>query len=120
MRTAKIIVRNDDEAVIENAARGFINAWNDPDSNEDIFTFSSPSQLFTVLTPKRWALIEQLQKSGPLTYRALASLLERDVKRVHEDASALIEWGLVASHENGGIYVPYSLIHAGFDLKAAA
>jgi predicted transcriptional regulator len=102
------------------AAGGFIDAWHSGKSKEDVFTFSSPTQLFSVLTPKRWSLIEQLQKSGPSTYRALAKQLQRDVKRVHEDATALIQWGLVATHDDGGIYVPYDVIHAGFDLKAAA
>jgi predicted transcriptional regulator len=120
MRTARIIIRDDDQAAIENAARGFVAAWNSSGPQEDIFTFSSPAQLFTVLTPKRWTMIEQLQKAGPLTYRALARLLERDLKRVHDDAAALIEWGLVIPHDGGGIYVPYDIIHAGFDLKSAA
>jgi predicted transcriptional regulator len=120
MKAAKIAIRSDDDAVIDDAARRFVDAWNASKSEEDIFTFSSPAQLFTVLTPKRWTMSERLQKSGPLTYRALATLLERDVKRVHDDATALIEWGLVAVHEDGGIYVPYDVIRAGFDLKAAA
>lgn len=120
MKTARIIIRNDDEAAMADAASGFIEAWHSGKSREDVFTFSSPAQLFSILTPRRWTLIEQLQKSGPSTYRALARQLERDVKRVHEDATALIQWGLVAAHDGGGIYVPYDVIHAGFDLKAAA
>lgn len=120
MKKARITVGISDEAAIEAAAAGFVAAWNDAPEREDVLSFATPAQLFTVLTPKRWMLIEQLQKSGPVSYRRLAELLGRDVKRVHEDAAALMEWGLVARHDHGGIHVPYDVIRADFDLKAVA
>ncbi|WP_436969143.1 hypothetical protein [Agrobacterium salinitolerans] len=43
-----------------------------------VFTFSSPA-LFSVITPKRWELIEHLQKIGPSSIRGLARSV--DVKR---------------------------------------
>ncbi|WP_446651708.1 HVO_A0114 family putative DNA-binding protein [Agrobacterium cavarae] len=39
-------------------------------------------------------MIEQLQKIGPSSIRGIARAVERDVKRVHEDTSALLEWGI--------------------------
>jgi predicted transcriptional regulator len=84
------------------------------------FTFSSPAQLFSVISPKRWELIERLQHLGPSTIRGLARALERDVKRVHEDVTAMIDWGLVERQDDGLVHVPYSVIHAEFDLKAVA
>ena len=49
--------------------------------------------LFRVLTPKRWELVERLQTVGPSSVRGLARDLERDVKRVHEDVLALMQYG---------------------------
>ena len=89
-------------------------------SNADVFTFASPAQLFAVLTPKRWEMVERLQALGPVSLRGLARALERDVKRVHEDAAVLIEWGLVERTKDRKVCVPFDVIHADFDLRAAA
>ncbi len=70
--------------------------------------------------PKRWEMIERLQHLGPSTIRGLARSLERDVKRVHDDVTAMIGWGLVEKREDGRVHVPYQVIHAAFDLKAVA
>ena len=45
---------------------------------------------------------------------------ERDVKRVHEDAAVLLDWGLIERTPNVKLHVPYDKIHAEFDLLAAA
>jgi predicted transcriptional regulator len=42
------------------------------------------------------------------------------VKRVHEDVSALSDWGTFEQTEDGKVHVPYDVIHANFDLRAAA
>jgi predicted transcriptional regulator len=42
------------------------------------------------------------------------------VKRVHDDVTAMIDWGLVERNDEGLVFVPYSVIHAAFDLKAVA
>jgi len=115
-----IRIQKDDDAVLQQAGKGFLNAWKTGEEQDHVFSFSSPEQLFTVLTPKRWTLIETLQGLGPSTYRALAAALSRDVKRVHEDTAVLIEWGLVELNEDGRIHVPYDVIHADFDLRSVA
>ncbi len=120
MTTAIIRIHNDDDAALRQAGEGFVAAWNTGEAQDHVFSFSSPEQLFTVLSPKRWTLIEVLQKLGPSTYRALAAALSRDVKRVHEDTAALIEWGLVEINEEGRIHVPYDVIHADFALRSVA
>ncbi|MBM3581277.1 MAG: transcriptional regulator [Alphaproteobacteria bacterium] len=120
MRKATIQIRKDDETVIEEAARGFVRAWKTGKSDADVFTFGSPAQLFAVLTPKRWAMIERLQAVGPISLRGLARALGRDVKRVHEDAAVLIEWGFIERTAQRKIHVPFDVIHADFDLRAAA
>lgn len=120
MTTATIRIQRSDDDALKHAADGFVAAWKSGQAQEHVFSFSSPEQLFTVLSPKRWTLVETLQKLGPSTYRALATALSRDVKRVHEDTAVLIEWGLVEINEDGRIHVPYDVIKADFDLRSVA
>ena len=120
MTEAIIRIRSDDEAVLTEAGERFRAAWKSGAPAAAIFTFSSPTQLFSVISPKRWQLIERLQHIGMSTIRGLARSLDRDVKRVHDDVSAMIEWGLVERAESGLVHVPYSVIHAEFDLRAVA
>ena len=120
MTTAIIRIQRNDETALHDALEGFAAAWETGEEQEHVFSFASPEQLFSVLTPKRWTLIETLQKLGPSTYRALASALSRDVKRVHKDTAPLIEWGLIKINDEGRIYVPYDVIHADFDLRSVA
>lgn len=120
MTTAIIRIQRDDEVALQDAGKGFVAAWKTGEAQDHVFSFSSPEQLFTILTPKRWTLIEKLQSLGPSTYRALAQALARDVKRVHEDTAPLIEWGFVEVNAQGRIFVPYEVIRADFDLRSVA
>ena len=124
MKRAVIQIRHehDAKAVLEAMGENFVKAWKRGKASNAIatFTFSSPAQLFSVLSPKRWELIEHLQKIGPQSVRGLARSLGRDVKRVHEDVSGLIDWGIVERTEDGKVCVPYDVIHADFDLRAVA
>lgn len=121
MRRATIQIRSDDEAVLNEMVEGFVGAWKNGAADPSaVFTFSSPAQLFSVITPKRWELIERLQKIGPSSIRGLARSLGRDVKRVHDDVTALLIWGLIERNGQGKVCVPYDVIHADFDLRAVA
>ena len=119
-RKARIEIRSDTEAVLREMAADFKKVWRTGKPGTDVYTFSTPAQLFETLPPKRWELIEKLQAIGPVSLRALARALERDVKRVHEDVAALIEWGLIERTAPRKIQVPYEVIHVDFDLRAAA
>ncbi|NRQ16513.1 HVO_A0114 family putative DNA-binding protein [Ensifer sesbaniae] len=122
MREALIQIRADSEAVFSEAFDRASRAMRTGERSEPVavFTFSSPAQLFTIISPKRWELIEHLQKIGSSSIRGLARSIDRDVKRVHEDVSVLVDWGIVEHTEDGKICVPYEVIHANFDLRAAA
>jgi predicted transcriptional regulator len=120
MRKAVIQIRKDDDAVLDEMANRFTSAWKTGKSENDVFTFNSPAQLFSVISPKRWELIEKLQATGPSSIRALARALDRDVKRVHEDCMAMMDWGLLERNDAGQVLVPYELIHADFNMSAAA
>ena len=120
MTDAIIRIVTDDDSILQEAGQRFKRAWKAAKSGPAVFTFSSPAQLFSVISPKRWQLIERLQHLGPSTIRGLARDLERDVKRVHDDITAMIDWGLVARDDEGRVHVPYRVIHAEFDLRAVA
>jgi len=119
MRTATIRIRKASDS-LEAVRVGFLSAWNKGKYAGEHFDFESPAALFRVLTPKRWDLIECLQKTGPLGVRALARALGRDVKRVHDDASTMIEVGMVEKTSDGKLTVPFGEIRAGFVMKSAA
>ena len=122
MKRARIQIRKDADAALNESFAGALEAATagKPADPVATFTFSSPAQLFTVISPKRWDLIERLQQAGPSSIRSLARLLDRDVKRVHEDVSTLLDWGIVERNAAGAVLVPYDVIHADFDLKAVA
>lgn len=120
MKTAIIRIRRNTAAALADMGEQFAKAWHEGESDTDTFEFESPKALFSVLTPKRWELIERLQRLGEISLRGLARALERDVKRVHEDAAVLLDWGIIQRTSNGKLHVPYDTIHTEFDLRAAA
>lgn len=119
MRTASIRIRKVDES-LKAVRAGFLSSWKSGKYEGEHFDFESPAALFRVLTPKRWELIQILQGTGPLGVRALARALGRDVKRVHEDAAAMIEVGMVEKTDDGKLVVPFDEIRADFVMKSAA
>lgn len=120
MKKVTIRIRRDTDAAFKKMGKRFVKAWKTGKSAGDSLQFESPAALFRVLTPKRWEFVERLQTLGPSSVRGLARELERDVKRVHEDVRALMEYGLVARTQDGAFHVPYDVIHAVFDLRAVA
>jgi len=119
MTEAFIQIRSDTEVVLDEEFSRVQEALRKGEAAEPVavFTFASPAQLFSVISPKRWELIERLQAIGPSSIRALARAVNRDVKRVHEDVSTLSDWGIFEGTEDGKVCVPYDVIHANFDLK---
>ena len=51
-------------------------------------------------------------------HQVLARLVERDVKRVHEDVVILADLGLLDRTASGGVLCPYSSMHIDMYLKA--
>jgi predicted transcriptional regulator len=117
-RTATIRIERSARAALERGARRFERAWKTGRDQGSHLSFESPEALFRVLTPGRWAVVERLQALGPSTLRGLARALERDVKAVHRDVHALVAIGLVVKDEESRLAVPFSRIHAEFDLQA--
>lgn len=85
----------------------------------EVLNFESPAQFFGQLTEKRWEIVRATQGKGELSVRELARLVERDVKRVHEDVGILATLGLLERTESGGLLCPYASMHIDMHLEAA-
>jgi predicted transcriptional regulator len=85
----------------------------------EVLNFETPAQFFGQLTEKRWEIVRSAQGKGELAVRELARMVDRDVKRVHEDIVILAELGLLERTESGGILCPYASMHIDMYLKAA-
>lgn len=82
----------------------------------EFYSFENWSLLFQVFSPKRWELIAKLHEIGPSSLRGLARALDRDVKRVHEDAEVLLTEGIIERNEQNKLIVPFARIHLEADL----
>ncbi len=82
-------------------------------------SFNSAELLWEVLGPKRWNLLEAMTGKGPMTVRAVARAVGRDVKAVQGDIRALFEAGVVERAPDKRIVFPYDAVHVDFMLRAA-
>ncbi|MBK6869381.1 MAG: hypothetical protein IPG98_16270 [Burkholderiales bacterium] len=85
----------------------------------ETLNFETPAQLFSHMTEKRWQLIRLAQGKGELAVRELARMAERDVRRVHDDVTALAELGIFERTDSGGVVCPYGRVYVDFMLEAA-
>ena len=120
MKRLTIRIRMDTKVALKEIGDRFIKTWKTGKSAGDAIQFESLAAMFRLLTSERWELLARLQAIGPSSVRGLAREIERDVKRVHEDVSVLIECGIVSRTEDGKVQVPFTVIHADFDLCAVA
>ena len=81
-------------------------------------TFPSVELLWKVLAPKRMELVRVLTGAGVMSIREAARRVNRDVRAVHSDVTALINAGVLNRVEDG-IEFPYEAVHVDFMLKAA-
>ena len=82
----------------------FVQSWKSgkPERSARI-SFATPELLWQVLTAKRWELLKALCGAGPVSIREAARRVERDVKAVHSDITALLNAGVLDRAEGGGI-----------------
>jgi predicted transcriptional regulator len=82
-------------------------------------SFAAPELLFRLLTAKRWELIRAMAGAGPLTIRAAARRVGRDVKAVHSDIHALLNAGILRKTDEGRVEFPFDAIRVDVMLHAA-
>lgn len=82
-------------------------------------SFASVELMFRVMTDKRWELIKALAGQGPMSIREAARRVERDVKAVHGDVTALLNAGALWKTEDGKIEFPFDRIRIDAVVQAA-
>jgi len=82
-------------------------------------SFASPELLFRLLTAKRWELVRAMAGAGPLSIRAVARRVKRDVKAVHSDVHALLNAGILQKTDAGFVVFPFDAIRVDMMLRAA-
>ena len=60
-----------------------------------------------------------LRFAGAISIREAARRVERDVKTVHGDVTALLNAGILERTESGGIVFPFNAVQVEFTLRAA-
>lgn len=118
-RIATIYIRSHSASVAA-AKQEFLQAARTGSYQGEHFAYESPAALFREITPKRWELLARLQQIGPLAVRALARDLGRDVRRVHDDVTVLLEVGLIEKTSDRKVWVPFKEIRIDSVLKSAA
>ena len=81
--------------------------------------FATPELLWQVLSAKRWELLKALCGAGPVSIREAARRVDRDVKAVHGDVTALIDAGVLQRTADGQIEFPFHAVKVEFMLQAA-
>ena len=115
MKTVTLEVRLPDEGMKE-----FVQTWRSEKAQRSArIGFATPELLWKVLSAKRWELLKALCGAGPVSIREAARRVQRDVKAVHSDVTALLSAGLLNRTETGNIEFPYEAIKVEFLLHAA-
>ena len=115
MKTVVLEVRSPEESMDH-----FVRSWKSgkPERSACI-SFATPELLWRVLTAKRWELLKALRGAGPISIREAARRVERDVKAVHSDITALLNAGVLDRAEGGGVVFPFDAVSVEFLLEAA-
>jgi predicted transcriptional regulator len=114
MKTVTLDVRSPNETMAD-----FASAWNSGDAKSARISFATPELLWKVLTAKRWELLKVLCGAGPISIRETARRVDREVKAVHGDVTALLSAGILDRTDDGRIEFPFEAIKVEFLLQAA-
>ena len=115
MKTVTLDVRNPNEAMTD-----LLHGWKTGTAQKSArISFATPELLWQVLTAKRWELLKALCGAGPVSIREAARRVERDVKAVHGDVTALLNAGVLERDESGAIVFPFKAVKVEFLLQAA-
>ena len=115
MKTVTLDVRSSSDAMTD-----FSNAWKSGKAQKSArISFTAPELVWQVLTAKRWELLKALCGAGPVSIREAARRVDRDVKAVHGDITALLSAGVLSRAEGAGVEFPFEAVKVEFLLHAA-
>lgn len=95
----------------------FVQAFETGEYQGEVLNFETPEVLFKTLSPKKWTIVSAVQNAQLVGVRELARLIDRDVRRVHDDLKVLLNEGILEKNERGKISCPFDVIHFDFELK---
>lgn len=115
MRTVTLDVRAPGEAMVD-----FVRARKAGKAEKSArISFATPELLWKGLTAKRRELLKAMCGTGPISIREAARRVERDVKAVHGDVTALLDAGVPERVEDGRVVFPFEAVKVEFLLHAA-
>ena len=115
MKTVTLDVRTPGEGMAD-----FVRVWRTGKAEKSArISFATPELLWRVLTAKRWELLKAMCGAGPIPIREAARRVERDVKAVHSDITALLNAGVLDRVEDGRVVFPFEAVKVEFLLHAA-
>lgn len=115
MKTVTLDVRTPGESLAD-----FVRVWKSGKAERSArISFATPELLWKVLTAKRWELLKAICGAGPISIREAARRVERDVKAVHGDVTALLDAGILDRVADGRIVFPFEAVKVEFLLHAA-
>lgn len=122
-RTLTITINRDWRAFLSEASRRAQLAEQDSAQGGgyqgERLNFESPAAFFGQLTELRWNIVREMLGAGHVGIRELARRMDRDVRRVHQDAQALVELGLLEKADDGSVICPFVDIHIDMHLTKA-
>ncbi|MBB3386663.1 hypothetical protein ACK83U_19335 (plasmid) [Rhizobium sp. WW22] len=119
MRTLTITTNADWKSALRAAGKRAASGLSTGEYQGETLNFETPGAFFSRLTERRWQLLDVLLGSGTVGVRELARRLDRDVKRVHEDAAVLVDLGLIEKDERGALNCPFENIHVDMVMTPA-
>ncbi len=108
MSTVTIGIASVDE-VKQRACRAFRG-----ESQGEFITFPSVDVLTSILTRKRWEIIQAMTGRGPMSVRGVARLVNRDVKALHGDVQVLLHAGILDKTEDGRVVFPHDAVKVDY------
>ena len=101
---------------LDDMGRRFIDAWHraergelTEDNAERHVGFEDFDTFSRVITPKRLELLRHVHRHPCRSIRALAMVLGRDYRRVHEDVETLVRAGLL-DRDDSGLHADYDTV----------
>lgn len=82
----------------------------------EFISFISLDLMNKVLTPRRWEIIRAMAGKGPMSLRAIARAIDKDVKNTHTDVHALLNAGVLDRSE-AGFEFPYDDINIDIHIE---
>jgi predicted transcriptional regulator len=109
-----------DVATRREAGDDFVRVWGTGKAQKAArISFETAELLCKVLTARRWELLKALCGAGPISIREAARRVDRDVKTVHGDVTALLDAGVLDRTASGAIEFPYEAVRVDFLIQAA-